>query len=174
MSVFTDILKYFFSGKTKENKVLNSNNSWVRKYTIPIPTINSPIDKIFFPIGTDEFEKNKLTTKTFIIPVGKKSRKKAEESLSELICKYKEDVHIDENTGELSINRNPHIQYNKNIFIPSNEHYWFSSANNLNDLSEERKKEITEEHNKEVLEKKRRRSIVNKRYYQKRKANKLK
>jgi hypothetical protein len=56
-----------------------------------------------------------------VVPVGSKSPQKAKESLGELISIYKEDVRLDNDSGELFINGRPNIQFFKNYMIPSND-----------------------------------------------------
>lgn len=54
-----------------------------------------------------------------IVPIGSKSRQKAQESLNELVSRYKEDVNIDFDSGELLINGRPSMQFYKNYMFPS-------------------------------------------------------
>lgn len=54
-----------------------------------------------------------------IVPIGSKSRQKAQESLNELVSRYKEDINIDFDSGELLINGRPSMQFYKNYMFPS-------------------------------------------------------
>ena len=56
-----------------------------------------------------------------VVPIGSKSPQKAKESLGELISIYKEDVRLDNDSGELFINGRPNIQFYKNYMIPAND-----------------------------------------------------
>lgn len=54
-----------------------------------------------------------------IVPIGSKSPQKAKESLAELMAMYKEDIYLDYDSGELSINGKPSMQFYKNYMMPS-------------------------------------------------------
>ena len=54
-----------------------------------------------------------------VVPIGTKSPQKAKESLAELLNIYKEDVSLDFDSGELTINGKPTIQFYKNYLFPS-------------------------------------------------------
>jgi len=54
-----------------------------------------------------------------VVPIGTKSPQKAKESLAEMINIYKEDVNLDQDSGELSINGSPSMQFYKNYLFPS-------------------------------------------------------
>lgn len=56
-----------------------------------------------------------------IVPIGSKSPQKAKESLSEMLNVYKEDVSLDYDSGELTINGQPTMQFYKNYLIPSKD-----------------------------------------------------
>lgn len=56
-----------------------------------------------------------------VVPIGSKSPQKAKESLGELMSIYKEDVRLDNDSGELFINGRPNIQFFKNYMIPGND-----------------------------------------------------
>jgi hypothetical protein len=58
-----------------------------------------------------------------IVPIGTKSPQKAKESLAEMMSIYKEDIQLDQQSGELSVNGRPSMQFYKNYLFPS-------SANN--------------------------------------------
>ena len=54
-----------------------------------------------------------------VVPIGTKSPQKAKESLAELMAHYKEDINLDYESGELSINGRPSMQFYKNYMFPS-------------------------------------------------------
>ena len=54
----------------------------------------------------------------FIIPVGTQSPQKAMQTLGQLMSNYKEDVEIDDASGELTVNGRPKIQFYKNYLFP--------------------------------------------------------
>ena len=54
-----------------------------------------------------------------VVPIGTKSPQKAKESLAEMINIYKEDVNLDSDSGELSVNGAPAMQFYKNYLFPS-------------------------------------------------------
>lgn len=56
-----------------------------------------------------------------VVPIGSKSPQKAKESLGELMSIYKEDVRLDNDSGELFVNGRPNIQFFKNYMIPAND-----------------------------------------------------
>jgi hypothetical protein len=52
------------------------------------------------------------------IPVGTRSPQKAKETLGELMSLYKEDVSLNTDSGELSVNGRPNLQFYKNYLFP--------------------------------------------------------
>jgi hypothetical protein len=52
------------------------------------------------------------------VPVGTRSPQKAKETLGELMTMYKEDVKLNTDSGELSINGRPNLQFYKNYLFP--------------------------------------------------------
>ncbi len=54
-----------------------------------------------------------------IVPIGSKSPQKAKESLAELMNLYREDIKMDEESGEIFVNGRPNIQFYKNYLFPS-------------------------------------------------------
>ena len=56
---------------------------------------------------------------TMTVPVGTKSPQKAKQSLAELMSIYKEDIRLDQDSGELFVNGRPNIQFFKNYLMPS-------------------------------------------------------
>ncbi len=54
-----------------------------------------------------------------IVPIGAKSPQRARESLGQLMSIYKEDISLDEHSGELFVAGRPGIQFFKNYIIPS-------------------------------------------------------
>jgi hypothetical protein len=54
-----------------------------------------------------------------VVPIGTKSPQKAKEALAEMINIYKEDVNLNQDSGELSINGSPSMQFYKNYLFPS-------------------------------------------------------
>jgi hypothetical protein len=56
---------------------------------------------------------------TMTVPIGTKSPQKAKQSLAELMSIYKEDIRLDQDSGELSVNGKPNIQFFKNYLMPS-------------------------------------------------------
>lgn len=53
-----------------------------------------------------------------VIPIGTKSKQKAKESLAELMSLYKEDIALDYDSGELSVNGKASMQFYKNYLLP--------------------------------------------------------
>lgn len=54
-----------------------------------------------------------------VVPIGTKSPQKAKESLAEMINTYKEDINLNFDSGELSVNGSPAMQFYKNYLFPS-------------------------------------------------------
>lgn len=54
-----------------------------------------------------------------VVPIGTKSPQKAKESLAEMINIYKEDINLNSDSGELSVNGSPAMQFYKNYLFPS-------------------------------------------------------
>lgn len=54
-----------------------------------------------------------------VVPIGTKSPQKAKESLAEMINIYKEDISLNQDSGELAINGSPSMQFYKNYLFPS-------------------------------------------------------
>lgn len=53
------------------------------------------------------------------VPIGTKSPQKAKQTLGELMSIYKEDIRLNTDSGELSVDGRPKIQFFKNYLIPS-------------------------------------------------------
>lgn len=56
---------------------------------------------------------------TMSVPIGTKSPQKAKQTLGELMSIYKEDIRLNTDSGELSIDGRPKIQFFKNYLMPS-------------------------------------------------------
>jgi hypothetical protein len=54
-----------------------------------------------------------------VVPIGTKSPQKAKESLAEMLNIYKEDIALNFDSGELTINGKPTMQFYKNYLFPS-------------------------------------------------------
>ena len=54
-----------------------------------------------------------------VVPIGSKSPQKAKESLAEMMAIYKEDINLNYESGELSVNGSPSMQFYKNYLFPS-------------------------------------------------------
>jgi len=54
-----------------------------------------------------------------VVPIGTKSPQKAKESLAEMMAIYKEDINLNYDSGELSVNGKPAMQFYKNYLFPS-------------------------------------------------------
>lgn len=54
-----------------------------------------------------------------IVPIGNKSPQKARESLAEMMSIYKEDINLNFDSGELTVNGKPSLQFYKNYLFPS-------------------------------------------------------
>jgi hypothetical protein len=54
-----------------------------------------------------------------VVPIGTKSPQKAKESLAEMMAIYKEDVSLNYDSGELTVNGKPSMQFYKNYLFPS-------------------------------------------------------
>jgi len=57
----------------------------------------------------------------FIIPVGSQGQQKALNTLGQLMSMYKEEIEIDDNSGELTVNGRPKIQFYKNYMFPEKD-----------------------------------------------------
>lgn len=57
----------------------------------------------------------------FIIPVGGKSKTRAKQSLSQLMHNYREIIDFDYDSGELSVNGKPMMQFSKEYWLPSKD-----------------------------------------------------
>ena len=55
----------------------------------------------------------------FIIPVGSLSEKAAKENINALISEYKEEIKWDDETGEVTINGNTRVPFEREIWLPS-------------------------------------------------------
>ena len=53
------------------------------------------------------------------VPIGTKSPQKAKQSLGELMSIYKEDIRLNTDSGELSVDGRPKMQFFKNYLMPS-------------------------------------------------------
>ena len=53
------------------------------------------------------------------VPIGTKSPQKAKQTLGELMSIYKEDIRLNTDSGELSVDGRPKIQFFKNYLMPS-------------------------------------------------------
>ena len=56
---------------------------------------------------------------TMSVPIGTKSPQKAKQTLGELMSIYKEDIRLNTDSGELTIDGRPKIQFFKNYLMPS-------------------------------------------------------
>lgn len=54
-----------------------------------------------------------------VVPVGNKTTAKAKQALGTVTSKYKEDLLIDHNSGEVTVNGQAKINYSRNIVMPS-------------------------------------------------------
>jgi hypothetical protein len=57
----------------------------------------------------------------FIIPIGTQSPQKAMQTLGQLMANYKEDININDNSGELTVNGRPKVQFYKNYLFPEKD-----------------------------------------------------
>ena len=64
---------------------------------------------------------NSVFRMKMIVPTGNKSPQKIRESLSEMLSVYKEDITIDQSSGELFVSGKPGQQFYKNYIFPSNQ-----------------------------------------------------
>jgi hypothetical protein len=55
----------------------------------------------------------------FVIPVGGQSKTRAKQSLSQLMHNYREAIDFDYQSGEIKINGEPKLQFNKEYWMPS-------------------------------------------------------
>jgi hypothetical protein len=54
-----------------------------------------------------------------IIPVSTKNAAKAKQSLAQVKARYKEDINIDQSSGEVTVNGQPRINFSRNFILPS-------------------------------------------------------
>lgn len=57
----------------------------------------------------------------FVIPTGTQSQQKALQTLGQVMSNYKEDISINDNSGELTINGRPKVQFYKNYLFPEKD-----------------------------------------------------
>lgn len=57
----------------------------------------------------------------FVIPTGTQSQQKALQTLGQVMSNYKEDISINDNSGELTINGKPKVQFYKNYLFPEKD-----------------------------------------------------
>jgi hypothetical protein len=57
----------------------------------------------------------------FIIPIGTQSPQKAMQTLGQLMANYKEDININDSSGELTVNGRPKVQFYKNYLFPEKD-----------------------------------------------------
>lgn len=57
----------------------------------------------------------------FTIPVGGKSKTRAQQSLKQLMNSYREVVDFDEQSGQINVNGKPMLPFNKEYWLPSKE-----------------------------------------------------
>ena len=57
----------------------------------------------------------------FVIPVGTQSMQKAMQTLGQLMSIYKEEIQINDYSGELTVNGSPKVQFYKNYLFPEKD-----------------------------------------------------
>lgn len=57
----------------------------------------------------------------FVIPVGTQSMQKAMQTLGQLMSVYKEEIQINDYSGELTVNGSPKVQFYKNYLFPEKD-----------------------------------------------------
>jgi len=57
----------------------------------------------------------------FVIPVGSQSQQKAMQTLGQLMSVYKEEMEINDSSGELTVNGRPKVQFYKNYLFPEKD-----------------------------------------------------
>lgn len=57
----------------------------------------------------------------FVIPVGGKSKTRAQQSLAKLMQQYNEDIDFDDTSGDLTINGKSNLPFNKQIWLPEKD-----------------------------------------------------
>ena len=57
----------------------------------------------------------------FVIPTGTQSQQKALQTLGQIMSNYKEDISINDNSGELTVNGKPKVQFYKNYLFPEKD-----------------------------------------------------
>lgn len=67
------------------------------------------------------FIMNSQTRMKMIVPIGNKTTDKARQALQNLTNRYQEELVIDFESGEVTINGQPRISYSKNIVLPSRQ-----------------------------------------------------
>lgn len=56
-----------------------------------------------------------------IVPVGSNSRQRGQENLNELLAKFKEDIYLDYDSGELQANGKAAMQFHRNYLLPKKD-----------------------------------------------------
>jgi len=88
--------------------------NWIKKLFKKKEEIPASVSSI-----TEWVDEKGVPHKKFVIAVGNSSKEKAEEQIGKLIASYKEDVEWDDSIGELKINGEKNLPYNKTIWFPS-------------------------------------------------------
>lgn len=57
----------------------------------------------------------------FVIPVGSQSQQKAMQTLGQLMSIYKEEIELNDTSGELTVNGRPKVQFYKNYLFPEKD-----------------------------------------------------
>ena len=120
-----------FKGDAEKERILPDSNviyiSWARNNFISRLSYTEQLVRSFNQLRTLENSRviwnvqNAQKRIKFVVPIGSQSEQMARTRLNELQNYYKEDVVIDDNSGEITVNGQPKFSFNKTYFFPSRD-----------------------------------------------------
>lgn len=120
-----------FKGDAEKQRILPDSNviyiSWARNNFVSRLSYTEQLVRSFNTLRALENSRviwnvqNAQKRIKFVVPIGSQSEQAARTRLNELQNYYKEDVIIDDNSGEITINGQPKFSFNKTFFFPSRE-----------------------------------------------------
>ena len=120
-----------YRGDAEKERILPDSNviyiSWARNNFISRLSYTEQLVRSFNMLRTLENSRviwnvqNAQKRIKFVVPIGSQSEQMAKTRLNELQAYYKEDIIIDDNSGEVTVNGQPKFSFNKTFFFPSRE-----------------------------------------------------
>ena len=120
-----------YRGDAEKERILPDSNviyiSWARNNFISRLSYTEQLVRSFNMLRTLENSRviwnvqNAQKRNKFVVPIGSQSKQMAKTRLNELQAYYKEDIIIDDNSGEVTVNGQPKFSFNKTFFFPSRE-----------------------------------------------------